>query len=501
MRNPFESGILGEDMKSYYIHNARIHTLDASRPIASAILIRDGIIEALEPPFTSPGDAELVDLEGRHLFPGLIDTHTHSFEGGLYAMGCDASKAESIEELLEMIRHTQPVGGMIVVSGFEESSIRENRFPTLDELDSVCPEVPLLFRRIDGHSCAVNQAAARLIGLDVDHTYPLRGRYNDIAAHWFHRNLSQEGILTAYHRAAQIAVQAGITTIHTMVGDAGYDPLHLPLLLDHLDDFPVKFIPYPQVFDVEIAQRMELPRIGGCILADGSFGSHTAALRQPYHDSPEEYGQLYRGLDDWISFFSRAHQAGLQTCVHAIGDGAVEQLVTAWETVLSAPSELKHQIIHCELTDEAILNRMSTLGLSAVVQPVFDRLWAGPEGLYEKVLGKHRTQHTNHLRAMTDSGLHLTGSSDWYITPLDAISGLDAACSPHHAHKRLTGTEALHLYTVNAAQLSGDGDRIGRLLPGMQADFIAVDRDLEMDPERSQTKVLQTWSKGRRVYP
>ena len=242
---------------------------------------------------------------------------------------------------------------------------------------------------------------------------------------------------------------------------------------------PIVFILYPQFTDVDIALKIDSPRIGGCTLADGSLGSYTAALLEPYSDKPETSGVLYRSDEFWKKYIQKAHKNDLQIAVHCIGDAAISQILNCYETVQQEdPKDLKHMIIHNELTSDKMLDRMAKANVSAVMQPMFDRLWAGKNGLYEKRLGTMRVSQTTRLASIYNRNILLTGGSDWYITELNALKGIDAATRIHNKKEQLTPYQAIEIYTKNAAILSSDQNRFGTIEKGKLANFVCLKENI-----------------------
>jgi predicted amidohydrolase YtcJ len=486
-------------MKLFY--NAIFHTMKSENDTVKAILIENGVIVKTFNEIPEKISAEKIDLQGNHVFPGLIDTHTHAFEGGLYSLSADLGKVCSLQDVFDLIESTEPIGNMLFAYQFDENLIREKRFPTMAELDSILSDIPLLLRRIDGHSCVINSAAAKQIPwekpLPSNFNGILRRRENDFVANWFHQKVNNTGIMRAYQKAAEIALKNGLTTIHTMIGDGRNDPEHLPFLQKHLAKFPIEFILYPQITDVKTVLNLGLPRIGGCILADGSFGSHTAGLKQPYFDQPENVGCCYQTNEYWENFVQEAHAADLQVFIHAIGDAAIQQVIDAYKNAqLKSPKNLRHAVIHNELTDDAMLDDMAKFGMAAVMQPMFDRLWAGKNGLYEQVLGVERTKSTNRFRSILNRNILLAGSSDWYVTDLNPFAAISAASNMHHGNQSISPYEALQLYTSNAAKLSHDENRLGKIQEAFQADFIVTNTDLTKPFISEQIKLQSVYKKG-----
>jgi len=465
------------------LFNAKFYTMKSENNFIKAILIHNDRIIDIFSKTPDVINAEKIDMKGAFILPGFIDTHTHSFEGGLYSLSANLEQTKSLKDVFEILRETKSISGKIFAFNFDETLIKEQRFPTISELDFLFPNKPVIIRRIDGHSCAINSFAAKKLFSEIkkpeNFTGLLKKRWNDLTANWFHENLNEEGILSAYHKASDLALKSGHTTIHTMIGNGYSDPEHFEFIHGNLKLFGVDFVLYPQITDVDAALKMNSPRIGGCILADGSIGSHTAALLKPYSDKTKIKGELYQTNKFWESFISKAHKFNLQIAIHAIGDAAISQILKIFNSSQKKEfKNLRHQIIHNELTSDEMLDMMASNRISAVMQPMFDRLWANPDGLYEQRLGEKRIKITNRFRSILARKIHLTGSSDWYVTKLDAIAGIHAATQTHNRDESVTTYEAVKMYTSSAAKLSFDENKIGKIEKNMQADLVILDNDI-----------------------
>ena len=484
------------------LYNAKFYSMRREEEFFSALLIDEGKIKETFKNIPDLKNVEKIDLKNSFVYPGFVDTHTHCFEGGLYSLGANLEKVTCLNDIFEILSETKPIDGKIFAFHFEENCIREKRFPTAKELDRIFPENPLILRRVDGHSCVINTVAAKKIkwekSLPEDYNGHLNKRLNGKAVNWFHKNISDEGILQAYHNAAQVALKTGHTTIHTMIGNGYSDIKHYNLIQKNLEKFPVDFILYPQITDVDVALEIGSPRIGGCILADGSFGSHTAALLQPYEDQPDDYGVLYKTDEFWKAVILKAHKNNLQIAIHCIGDAAISQILKMYEKAQqSTPKHLQHAIIHNELTSDEMLDRMKEAGVCAIMQPLFDRLWAGENGLYETRLGKERTFRTTRLASVNNRGILLTGSSDWYITDLNALKGIDAAVRIHNPDERLTPFQAVEIYTRNAAKLTFDEDKSGTIEKDKQADLVCLAQDIFTSERIDKIKINYVIKRGK----
>lgn len=477
--------------------NATFHTMRQPGECECAMLTKNGIIKELFcGNIPQMQNAQIIDLDGASVYPGFIDTHTHSFAGGLYLLCTDLINTKSISELIEKIKATPPLANMHIAWQLDETNLLEKRFPTKAELDKAFPHIPVLIRRVDGHSCVVNTHAQRTMELCTSSV--LTGTDNDFAVHKFHGRIDKEGIISAYMAAEKLALSRGHTSIHTMIGDAAEDPRHYAFLDAHRSAFTLDWVLYPQVCSVEKALELGADRVGGCVLADGSFGSHTAGLTSSYADADTK-GCLYQSDNFWENYVVAAHLAGIPACVHAIGDAAVEQVLKAIEKAQKMKEkDIKHQIIHAELLSDTQIERMAASHAVAVMQPMFDKLWNNPGGLYPQVLGVERSQKTNRLRDMFRKKVLVTGSSDWYITALDALQGFAAAKNMHNPQQSLTPFQAMSLYTSNAGKISGNL-KIGMLAPDYQADFVCLNKELfvcDLVARKTPAKVTKTYKKG-----
>ncbi|MDZ4181517.1 MAG: amidohydrolase family protein, partial [Candidatus Cloacimonadaceae bacterium] len=358
----------------------------------------------------------------------------------------------------------------------------------------------MILRRVDGHSCMVNSFARKQIGALVTSDEILRGADNDIAGHWFHGNCSPETILKAYHSAAEAALKGGFSTIHTMIGDADMSITHYPLIAKHLSDFPVEYVLYPQSFNLKAALDAGATRIGGCILADGSIGSMTAALSEPYHGSGN-HGRLYHPEHYWRDFITQAHRHKLQVAIHCIGDAAIRQINNVYFQLANDEyADLRHQLIHCEITPDDLILQIKAAQAVPVMQPAFDLLWGGDDGFYSQKLGKARSRIMNRFGTMKRHGIRLTGSSDWYVTELDIAMSLHAAIHHHNPDERLQAADAIGIYSQNAAWLSHDEMRLGSIKQGFQADLTITDTDFTQAFDPTQSKILSVIKQGKTVY-
>jgi predicted amidohydrolase YtcJ len=468
------------------------------------IILSGGRIKALEPV------AESASMP--FVCAGFIDSHLHPVELGLQELFVDLHGADSLDDVLTSIRswlEENPDPPLCLGFNLQPDLLKEGRYPTCSELDAVTGRTPTLVYRIDGHSAALNTPGlelalkdTELTGVDLDEsgrsTGVLRGKAYEHASRVFKHRLDRETLRSALDKASDMALARGVTTIAAMVGDRELAESDWRVLLDALGNLTARAVPFCQTRDSGLARKLGLSRVGGCILIDGSFGSHTAAINEDYSDAPGNRGVLYFVDNDLAALVSGADKLGLQTAFHAIGDRAVDQVVRVHERCGTCKNgnPLRHRIEHAELLSPKLVDRIAALNLVLGVQPAFESWWGGPEGMYAARLGE-RWRGTNPYRSMLGSGIVLAGGSDAPITPIDPLAGINAAINHPDPVQRITGPEALAMFTTAAAFSLGLETRCGRVEPGYDADLTL----LSADP-RTETacKVLATFRAGRRVY-
>jgi len=500
-----------------YVVKGRILTMTGPKDAADWMLVERGVVAGTgraEPP---PETAELPALSfpTGALLPALHDAHVHLLSTGLMQTTPDLSVAECMAELFALLSDAVASfeGDLLRAHSFDPDLLPDGRYPTSSELDAISRETPIFVKRRDGHSSVVNAAAMELLDVSLDDpgvekadgrpTGVLRARAHTRAATRAGELLTDAERVEAFHAAARVAASRGVGVVHSLVGaaDPGDRDGDIDLLVETAHELPIDVVVYPQTLNVEHVVGLGLPRIGGCILLDGSFSSGTAALDEPYADSGGR-GELYFTDDELTGFMRRAHERGLQIAVHALGERAISQALRSYRAATGREAgDSRHRIEHCELTKAAHIADMREMGVSACVQPTFEYLWGGEGGMYEKRLGQERARRSNPFRTMLDGGLRLAGGSDSYVTPLDSRLGIHAAVNRPNVSERLPVFEAISLFTRDAAWFSFDEGRRGTLEPGKEADFVVLGEDpFEADASRlKDIEVVDLYMRGERV--
>jgi len=286
-------------------------------------------------------------------------------------------------------------------------------------------------------------------------------------------------------RAIQKAHAVGITTLHALEGGLTSNDEAVEEFLVAIPSLPLRFVVYYQTMNVDKVIKLGLPRIGGCgcICLDGDIGPHTAALSEPYADDPDCYGTLYHTQEEIDAFVLKAHQAGLQVAMHAVGDAAVEQALNAYEKALATypRDDHRHRIEHCEVIREDQIQRAQRLGVALAIQPPFNYYW--PHTEYYPTLGEERAWKADPVRTLVRPGLLIAGGSDSTVTPLGPLIGVHAAVNHSNPAERVSVQEGLELYTINAARIAFQEADRGSLEVGKLGDLVVLAKDpFETDP-------------------
>jgi predicted amidohydrolase YtcJ len=381
---------------SIAVRNASIITMNPHQPRVEALAVREGRIAAVgawADVAPHAGGVPVLDLAGKAVLPGFVDTHAHFLWTALSLAALDLSEAEHHLTLQSTVR--QAVAGtapdeLILGMGFTEYALDTERFrPIIGALDAVAPDNPVYLIGVTGHTSAVNSRALEALALPEHTPGVMRdagGLPNGLVADEANnRALSRLGGFPGEDDGADEwvalavgqALSVGLTTVHALEGGSVSEDRAVIQFLNSMPGLPLRFVLYYQTMDVDKVVGLGLPRIGGCVLLDGDVGPRTAALSEPYVDDPTCYGTLYHTQDEVDAFVLRAHQAGLQVAMHAVGDEAVEQALNAYEAALLAHprDDHRHRIEHCEIIREEQVQRAQRLGVALAIQPSFNHYW------------------------------------------------------------------------------------------------------------------------------
>jgi predicted amidohydrolase YtcJ len=457
-------------------------------PFATAMLVDQGAVawvggEGAADTAAGPG-VVVHHLDGRLVTPAFVDAHAHLTETGLALAGLDLSAARSGQQVLDSVAaaaRARP-GLPVLGHGWDDTTWTEPRLPTRAELERAAPGAVVYLARVDVHSALVSPALLALLG-DVpgldggDADGLVRGD-----AHHAARRASRAGVgpaeREALQRAAlQAAAAAGIGQVHEIGAPHVSGENDLALLLEWTRDARVpRVVPYwGELGGIATAQRLGARGCAGDLCVDGSLGSHTAALREPYDDSPGT-GVLVLDAQQAAQHVVDCTHAGLQAGFHCIGDAAVDVAVgalaaAAQQCGTAAVQAARHRLEHVEMVDPAQAPVLARLGVVASMQPAFDAAWGGPDGLYVRRLGAERAAGLNPFALLMRAGVTLAFGSDSPVTPFDPWGTVRAAARHHTAQHRISVRGAFAAHTRGGWRAAGRDDA-GVLVPAAPADYV-----------------------------
>jgi predicted amidohydrolase YtcJ len=496
------------------IRGARVWTGNADQPWAEALASRGDTIIAvgsnseIEP--LVGGDTEVISAPGSMLVPGFIDTHVHFISSGSGLASVQLRDAATPEEFAARIGafadSVEP--GEWIMHGTWDHEMWGGELPRRDWIDDVTPNNPVWVSRLDGHMALANSLALKLAGVDADSPDIDGGeivRYDDGRPTGILKDNAMSLVDTTVPAAAAAQLDRetraamehvagnGVTTVHDM---AGWQSLATYQRAAEQGELITRIYSVMPLRDWErLRDEVEANgigddwlRIGGLKgFMDGSLGSHTAAMLEPFTDAPDDKGFLINTLDDLRKWVTGADAAGLQVMVHAIGDSAIRDLLDIYLDAVDANGDRdrRFRMEHAQHIHPDDIERFAVQEIIASMQPyhaIDDGRWA------EKVIGAERAKTTYAFKSLIDAGAKVSFGSDWSVAPATPLEGIYAAVTRQTLdganpdgwvpEQIVSVEEALHAYTTIAAYSSFEEDRKGTLKPGMLADFVLLDRDL-----------------------
>ena len=520
------------------VHGATVWTGVHGAPDARAVAVRGGRIVAVG------SDAEVdrqigprtrvVDGAGKMVVPGFIDSHVHFLSGGASLASVQLRDARTREEFIRRIRdyaRTLPRGAWITEGNWDHS-LWGGELPRKEWIDSVTPNNPVWINRLDGHMSLANSAALWRSGVergtrDVEGGEIVRdangnptGILKDNAQDLVDHNVPEPTPAQkdrALEAAMRYVAERGVTSVDHMGSWGDLRVFRRARAAGRLRTRISAAVPLATWADLRdtVAARGrgdEWLRIGGLKgFVDGSLGSHTAAMHQPFTDAPADSGLLVTPPEDLEDAILAADRAGLQVMVHAIGDRANTLILDIYERVgrENGPRDRRFRVEHAQHIAPGDVARFGRLGVIPSMQPyhaIDDGRWA------EAVIGPERARTTYAFRTLIDTGARPAFGSDWFVAPPTPLEGIYAAVTRRTLDDRhpegwvpeqkITVEEALRAYTADAAYAAFAEGEKGTLEPGKLGDFVIIDRDLRRIPPETlrDARVLMTVVGGTVVY-
>lgn len=499
--------------------NGRIYTLDAANSVVDTLVLRGGrVVFAGRRQDAAVKDTEdTVDLAGRAVLPGLVDSHAHLMHLARARLGLDLSglrsEAAAARRVAEAAGRAAP-GEWLTGRGWDQNQWPERQFPTKASLDRAAPRNPVALTRIDGHALWTNAAALRAAGIDRHTGDPAGGRVAkgpdgeptglliDTAQRLVQAVLprpSAERFDRAVREAIAECLAVGLTGIHEMGADL--EALGAYRRLCERGQFP--FRNYAAVRgsaeEAWAYYRDRGPETIGDgrlvvralkLVVDGALGSRGALLHAPYGDDPGNAGLLLLPPDELERLTREAAARGFQVCVHAIGDRANTLVLDAFERVLArCGPDLRFRVEHAQILTEPDIPRFRQLGVLPSMQPAHctsDMPWAAER------LGAARLRGAYAWRSLLATGVVIPGGSDFPVEDPNPFHGVYAAVTRRpltgeargwQPEQRMTREEAVRAFTTWAAYGAHQEAELGSLEPGKRADVVVLSEDVFTCPK------------------
>ena len=529
------------------LRHATIYTVDAVRPTAQAVAVKDGKIlfvgsDAEVGKFVGPATRSL-DLAGRFVYPGFVDAHAHFTGIGQREMTLNlegtSTKAAFLDKVEAAVKRAKP-GAWVTGRGWIETFWSPPIFPTRHDLDRIAPNNPVVLTRADGHASIANSAALKLAGITGTSSAPPGGAINldgdgqptgmlIDAAQRMVRSLVPGTTESELERALELASEREVSLGWTQVQDAHGSWAEVARMRKLYGEGRIKVRIYKTISgpsaDAErlIAQGPGGPELadrltvrGIKVVMDGALGSRGAAMLAPYSDDPHTSGLITTDTVALKGMLERALRAGIQVETHAIGDRANQITLGMYAAALKAVppaqrtvKEPRWRVEHAQIITPSDLVRFKQLGLIASMQPshaIGDLFFVPSRIGMERIKGAYAWQ------TFLKMGVPVAGGSDAPVERGEpmiefyaavARKSLDGKSGPGwHPEERVTRAQALKMFTWYPAFAAFEEDRHGSIAVGRAADFTVLDQDIMTIPEAQilTTKNVMTIIGGAVVF-
>jgi predicted amidohydrolase YtcJ len=536
----FNPKIFPQQMKTAFI-NGKVFTVNDNQPYAEAVVVEDGLIKFVGS--TNKANkyidyqTEVIDLQGKLMLPGFIDSHLHFISGGYYLLGINLRPALSKEEFVFILKdYVKGKEGRWVTGGrWDHESWQDISLPTKELIDSITANTPVFVSRIDGHMGLANSKALEHAGITSETQNPagglivkdtetgeptgiLKDNAMDLVFDIIPDKSFEENIEAAL-RSLEEAKKLGITTVHDMTQARELEAYQKVERMGTLTCRIYSIWPidgYDEIVRSGITAGNDEGLIKRGTLkgyADGSLGASTAWFFEPYVQDTTTVGLpmdiVTNGdLEKWSIDADRNR---LQLCVHAIGDRANSYMLDLYERISknNSPWERRFRIEHAQHLRYSDIKRFSKLNVIASVQPyhcIDDGVWA------EKRIGKKRLKYTHPYKSFLDNNVTVAFGTDWPVAPLNPLLGIYAAVTRRTVdnknpdgwipEQKISVEDAIKCYTLNAAFASFEENIKGSIENGKLADMVVLSEDiLILDPVKiKDVKVDMTIFNGEVIF-
>lgn len=531
-------------------YNGIIHTMDKAVPKAEAVAVKDGIIirvgsneDVLK---LRTESTAMYDMDGKTMLPGFCDSHMHLLSYGYSLEKVNLYSAKSMDDLIKLgqdFLKEHPGLTWLQGRGWNTDDWEDKRYPNRYDLDKITTEIPMFYTRSCAHIISVNSKALEVMGVTRDtpqvpggsiekdiNGEPL-GIFAEAARDLIYNalpKLTVSDIKRLIVKGAKEVLSCGITTVHTDDFEAIAAGEYQKVLdayhqLEQEGNLPVRIYEQCLLASVPLLEKFlneghhtnegsPMFRIGTLkLLVDGSLGGKTAFLRKPYKNDPSTKGIATFTQEELDKLVSMAQASGLMISPHNIGDGAMEMNLNAIENAqIQYPrADMRHALIHCQITDLDLLKRCRDLNVVMHVQPAFID---SDMHIVKDYVGEELEKSSYAWKTMMDMGLPVAFGSDAPVISFNVMEGIYCAVTRKDLKgfpesgwlpdQKMSVYDAVYAYTMGGAYASYDEGKKGSIRNGKYADFAVLDKDVFSVPEEEikDIKVCMTVLDGKVVY-
>lgn len=500
------------------LYNGKIYSMDGDKVFEAIKIIDDKIVKlgaSKDILKLKDVNEECIDLAGKVVIPGFNDTHMHLYGFGTTLESVNLMNVSSIDEIVNEVRNFISSNNIkenewIRGRGWNQDYfVYDKRFPTRYDLDKISTKHPIILSRACGHVAVVNSKALEICNID-ENTINVEGGDFDIDKGIFKEKAislitenipkaSVNDIKNTLIKAMKYANSKGLTSIHT--DDLSHCG-NFKNMLQAYEELKAENKLTCRIYAQCLLNKNELKefftlgyktgvgdhyfKIGPLkILSDGSLGARTAALSKPYEDDKETTGLMCFSEDELMDIINFASNNDMQIAIHCIGDRAMKNVLGCYEKIIKDNNYMRHGIIHCQITDEEILNKFKELNVLAYIQPIFLHY---DLHIVEKRVGKILAHSSYAFKSMIDKGIHTSLGTDCPVETCDPLKNIYCAVNRKdfneypqegfNPKERLSVYEAIYHYTKESAYTSFEEDIKGSISENKLADLVVLSEDI-----------------------
>ncbi|MBS4534359.1 amidohydrolase [Clostridium sp. D2Q-14] len=531
--------------------NGNIITMDKNSK-GEALYIKNNIIDKVgsneEILKLNNENVEIIDLQNKTLLPGFIDSHMHLLDYGKSLQKCDLRGVKSISELIERLKkfvekNDFTSNDWILGEGWNHDQFEEKRLPTKEDLDKVSTKISIAISRTCLHLIVVNSKALDISNIkapiskmkdgqvDVDSNGKPNGIIRENAIGLINKNIptpSKEDIKRMIIDGGKNTLAKGITSIHSddLKSIPGLDFKDIIKIYEELaenNELPVRIYEQCRVTSMEELNDFidngfndykgnDFFKLGPIkLFTDGSLGSRTAALREPYSDDPSTKGISIYNQKELDELIINSHNLGRSVAVHCIGDKSMEMALNSIEKAQekNPRNDIRHGIVHAQITDNEIMDKFKSLDVLAYVQPIFLNY---DVHVVDNRIGKKRAKTSYNWKTMMDKGIILGFGSDSPVETFDVMKGIYSAVTRKDLEGKpkegwlkeqcISVYDSIYNYTINGAYAEFKEDIKGSITKGKVADLVVLSEDIfNINPnDIKNVEVEMTFINGKLKY-